>query len=189
MQTLKKSLIILILLSGFMVSCNPAEQYKKEIAEIDSCLAKVDSLEILYDGIEFDSLRLMVEHVKANEKDIKNLYQPDTLNEKFGRQMNDCKAIRKRLKNLDREELVLGDEINAVKHQLTDLKEDVLKGVLDEEQIAQFLAVEKKALEKVNLAFMSFYKVQAEEKNRYYVVVPEVDAFIAELKTNREVTE
>lgn len=180
---------LFIILSIGLVSCDPASQYKTEIAQIDSCLAELDTLENLYDGIEFDSLNMMVKHVEENEALIKELYEPDTLNATFGRQMTDSKAIRKTLKDVDKDKMIYGDELNAVKHQFMDLREDVLNGALNDDQIEEYLNVEKAALSKVKLAFLSFYNVQNQEKYRYYMVVPQVDLFIEGLKAKRDTIE
>lgn len=170
-------------------SCDPASQYKTELDEIDSYLHRIDSLETKFDGIVFDSLTMMVEHVKTNENLIKDLYQPDTLNANFGRLMNDSKAIRKTLSDVGGFETTIGDELNAVKHQLMDLKEDILAGLFSDEQIREYIDIEKEALAKVDEIFSNFYITQETEKARYYEVVPQVDAFIEELKAKRETME
>lgn len=187
MIRLTKFLFVLILTALVFTSCDPASKFKTEIAQIDSCLVEIDSLEQLYDGIDFDSLRMMVDHVRNNEQLIKKYYIPDTLNEEFGRQMNDAKSVRKSLKNLDKHEMTYGDEINAVKHQFLDLKEDILNGLFDKEQIKKYLDAEIVALKKVDLAFTGFHTMIEAEKFRYNTVVPEIDAFIAELKANSEI--
>lgn len=174
---------ILIALMGWMsVGCDPAEAYQSELSEIDSCLTRIDTLETLFDGIEFDSLKLMVEHVKENEALIKELYHPDTLDSEFGRWMTDSKSIRKSLTNLDSKQLNYGDELNAVKHQFKDLEEDIRNGILDEKQVNTYLATEKEALEKIDVTVTSFYNLQEMEKDKYYYAVPKVDTYIEKLK-------
>ncbi len=189
MKNITKLFFALIMTSATLISCDPADQYKTEITEMDSCLVKLDSLETLFDGIEFDSLNMMLEHVLKNEEVIKQIYSPDTVNEDFGRKMNDSKAIRKRLKNIGKDQITYGDELNAVKHQFIDLKEDVTEGVLSDEQVKEYLNVEKAALSKVSLAFEGFYQMQKEEKYRYYQVVPEIFEFIENLKKELEAVE
>ena len=183
-----KKIFILLGISVLLVSCNPASQYKTEIAQIDSCLTRLDSLETIYDGIDFDSLNYMYDHVIDNEKLIKELYKPDTLNEELGRDMNDSKAIRKRLNSIRQDEMIYGDELNAVKHQFMDLKEDILNGVLSEEQITSYIGAEIAALKKVDDAFTAFCEMIKMEKERYYMVVPDVDEFIEVLKTESDST-
>lgn len=163
-------------------ACNPAEQYKTELATIDSCISVIEEMEVQHDGIEFDSLKLMVEHVIDNEKAIKDLYTPDTLDMEFGKLMNDAKTVRKKLGSVGKEQVAYSDELNAIKHQFLDLKEDILNGLYDDQQIKDYINVEKAALNKVSLGFSSFYSMQKEEKKRYYYATPKIDAFILELK-------
>ena len=189
---IKKQIFPFFLAASFLltlVACDPASQYKTELDEIDSYLTRIDSLETKFDGIEFDSLNMMVEHVKKNESLIKELYNPDTLNAEFGSLMNDSKMIRKTLADVGGFESSIGDELNAVKHQLMDLKEDILAGLFSDYQIREYIAIEKEALAKVDDIFANFYATQLEEKNRFYYVVPKVDAFIEDLKVKSEVVE
>lgn len=186
LNNVTKFIFLLIVLPIIVTSCDPAKEFETELSDIELQLAHVDSLENLFDGIDFDSLTLMVDHVKANEAEIKNLYTPDTLNEEFGKWMNDCKSIRKSLGNVGKDQGVYGDELNAVKHQFLDLKDDISNGVLKKDQVTEYLSIEKAALDKVSLSFGSFYSMVSAERYRYYVVVPKVDSFIEELKANND---
>ncbi|MDA7804071.1 hypothetical protein N8987_05795 [Crocinitomix sp.] len=186
MKNFKDTCLLFVVLSGLIVSCNPAEQYKSEIAQIDSCLNVLDSLTVLFDGIEFDSLELMVAHVENNEAQIKQLYQPDTLMESFGNLMNESKTVRKKLSVVGKDQLAIGDELDTLKHQFGALKMDILNGLFDDQQIVEYLTIEKAALSKVDAAFSNFYQMQKKEKSRYYYTVPELDAFIEILKTKNE---
>ncbi|MFT5820999.1 MAG: hypothetical protein ACI8ZM_002247 [Crocinitomix sp.] len=186
MNTVTKFVFLLIVVPLITFSCDPSKEFKAELDDIDVHLAHLDSLENILDGIDFDSLSIMVDHVKANEAEIKELYTPDTLNEDFGRQMNDCKAIRKNLGNVGKDEGLYGDELNAIKHQFLDLKDDLQNGILSKDQITGYVAVEKAALDKVSLSFGSFYNMVSAERYRYHVVVPKVDEFIAEMKMEND---
>lgn len=189
MKTYILPVLLLVITLFTVAACDPASQYKTELEEIDAYLSRIDSLETKFDGIVFDSLNIMVEHVKKNEGLIKALYQPDTLNASFGRLMNDSKSIRKTLSDVGGFEISIGDELNAVKHQLMDLKEDILAGLYSDEQIHEYITIEKEALAKVDELFADFYVTQETEKARFYEVVPQVDAFIEELKIKRETVE
>ena len=178
--------ILIGLIGWISASCDPATTYKAELSEIDSCMLRIDTLENLLDGIEFDSLKMMVDHVKENEATIKEIYHPDTVDSRFGRWMTDSKSIRKSLTNLDSRKMNYGDELNAVKHQFMDLEEDIRNGVLNDDQVKDFLATEKEALEKVDATVISFYNLQEMEKKKYYYSVPRVDAYIEKLKAQIE---
>jgi hypothetical protein len=179
-----------ILAAGLLVlitSCDPAKQFEKEITTIDSTLNEIDSLESIFDGIDFDSLRYMKKHVIQNEDLIAKYYTPgDTLDQLLGKYMNDCKSVRKKLGSLDQDEVYFGDEFNLLKHQFTDLKEDILAGVYKDEQVKLYLNTEMEAFKTVALSFEGFVELIKVEKNRFYVASPKIDAFVSTLNITEE---
>lgn len=172
--------LIAVLVIGF-TSCDPAKQYQAEIEEIDSCITHIEDLEAKLDGIEFDSLIMMVDHVLKNEELIKQYYKPDTLDASFGMLMNECKGVRKNLKGIEGAEMKYGDELNAIKHQFMDLKTDIENGVLKEDKIKEYLEKEKKDLSIVSAKFLEFHDQTVLQSQIYYHDVPQVDAYIEKL--------
>lgn len=181
--------LMLIILLLTMNGCDPANQYEKEIASIDSCMAVLDSIETKMQGIEFDSLVMMVAHVERNESEYKEFYVDDTLDSDFGLHMTYCKGIRKTMKGAKGKQKEFQDEIAALRVQLTTLKEDILNGVLKKDQINEYLHNERDDLEKLNLVFTSFYDSHIVEKGIYYTSVPVIDARIEKMKAQRLVIE
>lgn len=169
-------------------SCDPAKKYSAEISTIDSCLTELNELDVLYQGIEFDSLKQMVLHVKSNEKKMKTYYSSDTINADLGSHMNICKGIRKSLKGIESARVEFVSEITALKTQFENLKTDILNNVLNKEQIDDYLATEKDALEKFSLSFMAFYENQKLQSEYYYTSVPFVDQYVATLNIPDEDT-
>ncbi len=186
MKNVTTGLLFFIMMTIGLTSCDPNKEFKVELNEVDSCLALVDSMETLFDGIDFDTLNYMLDHVLYNESVIKEKYNPDTLSEWIGKRMNESKWIRKALKNIENDEVRYGDELNAVKHQFLDLKEDIKNGIFNREQVEQYLAVEKKALSKVSLAFGGFYAMQNAEIDRFEFVQPAIDSLVETLKNENE---
>ena len=140
-----KNIISFSIVVGLVVNltaCDPSEQFKEELAEIDSLEVFVEDFEGKYESIEFDSLKLMVEEVEQNERDIKSFYSPDTINEELGKQMLECKSIRKKLSGSDAKKMTFGDELNAIKHQLINLRSDIENGLLNEEDIRRYIDVD-----------------------------------------------
>ena len=172
---------VLFSLGITFISCDPATTYKKEIEEIDSCFALVDSLQNEFNGIEFDSLDYMYNHVLSNEDNIKKYYYSDTVNEMLAGQLNDSKSIRKRFKNIELDRTVLQEKLTTSLNQLENLEEDIRNGVLTEDQIKQYLADEKEAANEVYVEFESFYLMQESEKKRFYQFTPAIDAFVEQL--------
>lgn len=161
-----------------LVSCDPAKEFEAELKVLDSCVAELNKIDSLYKGIEFDSLDYMVKHVLKNEELMKEHYSSDTINMELGMLMNNSKGIRKSLSNIKGNQKKFGEEIAALSTQFDNLRTDIINGVLDKEQIDQYLATEKADLEKLNLSFMEFYTIQKEQSGVYYMAVPKVDEYI-----------
>ncbi|MEO9534176.1 MAG: hypothetical protein ABJG68_04205 [Crocinitomicaceae bacterium] len=180
-----KKIIVFSLFIGALVlsSCDPASKYATEISKIDSCLTILDSLQSDYDGIEFDSLQGMVDHVLRNEDTIKKYYHPDTLSMEIGTRMNDCKGIRKTLKGVGTKKENFAAEISDLKVQFESLKTDISEGVLSEEQINEYLARELFDLNILHVTFDDFNAMQKIQKKYYYASVPYIDRLIVELKS------
>lgn len=182
MKTLKNLVVLSLSFSALtLVSCDPAKEFAAELKTIDSCLTALDSIEQVYKGIEFDSLDLMVTHVLDNESKMKEFYTSDTIDMELGILMNNCKGIRKSMKNVKGKGLAFSDEIFALRQQFGDLKTDVLNGVLEKEKINEYLLEEKAALDKLHKSFFDFYELQKMQSAVYYYSVPKVDAYIQKL--------
>lgn len=169
-----------------MTSCSPADKYEAELAEIDSCMTVLDSIELTVNGIDFDSLIYMVDKVKANEDSIAKYYKPDTLSLEVGIRMNECKGIRKSLKNLEFKEQEYMTEVEALRTQFTNLRTDIENGVLEEEKVKGYLEEEKAALNVLNLTVSDFYTLQELEKAYFYHSVPFVDDLIIQWRERAE---
>jgi hypothetical protein len=164
-----------------LTSCDPAKEFEAELNTVDSCLTELNKLDSLYKGIEFDSLTLMVKHIKQNESKMKKYYSSDTINMELGVLMNNSKGIRKSLKNIGGFRKDARAEIDALRLQFTNLRTDIVNGVLDKEQVKEYLAKEKDDLEKLNLSFMDFYNNQELQASLYYQTVPKVDEYVKQL--------
>lgn len=169
-------LIGLVLLGT--VSCDPSKKFKSEIAEIDSCLAVLDTIELKFDGIEFDSLAMILEHIVKNESIIKNNYVSDTINEVLGRNLNQCKGIRKYFTDPAANRNKFKREILDLRAQFENLKSDVSNGVLKKDKIDLYITNEKSDLNLFNLSFSEYHDKQIKAFKIYYEIVPQVDAFI-----------
>jgi hypothetical protein len=163
------------------LSCNPSDKYSAEISEIDSCLHVLDEIEVDLNGIEFDSLIMMVDHVIANEDSIRKYYDPDTISMEIGKRMIESKGIRKTLTNVGDKETKFRNEIDALKTQLQSLKIDIESGVIEEEKMKEYIEKEKIDLGVLNLSFSDFYIIQEQQKRFYYSAIPIIDELIISL--------
>lgn len=172
---------LVTLLVGTMTSCDPAKEFEIELKVIDSCITEIDKIDILYKGIEFDSLQYMVDHVNHNEKMMKDYFVADTIDMLLGSYMNNCKGVRKSMGNIAVNKEEFGKEITAQYNQFSNLKTDILNGVLDKEQINNYLTTEKNSLSEFSFAFMNFYDNQKAQSQIYYQCVPFVDEYVKTL--------
>jgi hypothetical protein len=177
------NLVLAVLSSAFflLVSCDPAKEFQTELKSIDSCLVELDSIDQLYQGIEFDSLVYMVSHINENEEKIKKYYVSDTIDNNLGMYMNNCKGVRKSLKDLKGTQTKFAEEIAALDTQFTNLKTDILNGVFDKEEVNLYLTSEMESLELFSLKFYSFYANQKMQSIIFYSASPKVDEYVEKL--------
>ncbi len=164
-----------------LASCDPAKEFQAELKSIDSCLVELDSIDQLYQGIEFDSLVYMVAHILDNEEKIKKYYVSDTIDNNLCMYMNNCKGVRKSFKDLKGNQTKFAEEIAALDTQFTNLKTDILNGVFDKEEVKLYLATEMDALELFSLKFYSFYTNQKMQSAVFYDASPKVDEYVEKL--------
>lgn len=169
-----------------LTSCDPASKYKTEISEIDSCLSVLDTIETRYYEIEFDSLEMMVAHIKENEALMEEHYSLDTLSLELGKNLNRSKGIRKFFGNVRGQQINFHEEIEALKTQFTNLKTDISNGTLTKEKIDQYLAKEKSDLNMLNKSFTEFYEKQIRAFEIYRYDVAQVDAFLNMIITEND---
>lgn len=182
MKSFTHLLVFSLSFSAFtLISCDPAKEFEAELKTVDSCLAELDSIESVYMGIKFDSLELMVDHVLANEAKMKHYYNSDTVDQELGMLMNNCKGIRKSMKNVRGQGLAFNDELFALRKQFNDLKTDILNGVMEKEKLTGYLNEEKAALDKLNKQFFDFDRMQKMQSAVYYYAVPKVDVYVQQL--------
>lgn len=163
-------------------SCDPSTQFKSEIDEIDSLQSIVTDYEEKYESIDFDSLKIIVAHIEQNESDIEKYYIPDTINMELARQLMFSKEVRKKMTGADSKKMIFGDEVNAIKHQLINLKSDVKEGVLTKEEINGYIGSERSAILNFEHPFSEFYELQLYAKEVYSLDVVKVDSFIQSIK-------
>lgn len=180
-------LIALVSAGAMLTSCDPSSKYSAEIKTIDSCLTVLDDIEAQHSQIEYDSLTYMVNHVLENEAVIKSLYNPDTISLEFGTKMNDCKGVRKSLNGADKSKVLYQKEIDELKTQFINLKNDIENGVLKDEQLKEYLEIEKKDLSVLVGSFSSFNVLQESQKKFFYNSSPAVDEFVEKLKNEAQV--
>lgn len=182
MKTIQNSVLACLSSVAFLLaSCDPAKEFEAELNTIDSCLVELDSMDQLYQGIEFDSLVYMVDHIMENEEKIRKYYVSDTIDTQLGIYMNNCKGVRKSMKDVRGSQKLFAEEIAVLDTQFTNLKTDILNGVFNKEELKTYLATETDALSELSLKFYSFYDNQKSQSVIYYSAAPAVDEYVKKL--------
>jgi DNA integrity scanning protein DisA with diadenylate cyclase activity len=172
----------LILLSA----CNPETKYADELKEIDAYTKKLDTIETILNGIEFDSLVYMQEVASSNEKLIKRFYVGDTIDQDFAQKLTFNKSVRKFLKGTNKEKVNMYAELNALKTQFANLKTDIINGLYNKEQISNYLSVEKKDTDMLLRSVTEFDKIQTLNKSYFYFATPSISAYLTKIMNEKQ---
>lgn len=178
--------LFIMLVAGLCLtvsSCDPAKKYAVEIEKIDSCLTVIDHYDSLHHTIQFDSLQWMVSHVLENEDAIKQYGASDTVPQLLGSWMNNCKGVRKSLKDIGGNKMKFNDEIFFMRRQFTNLKTDIINGVYNKDEIEKYLKIETDGLTNFGVMFGDFYAMQKSQSAIFYSAAPHVDAYVSLIKS------
>jgi hypothetical protein len=181
------NLILSVLCIGLLLTaCNPESKFKSELQQIDFNLEKLDSVESVINGIEFDSLSYMYEIALNNEQLIKRYYQSDTIDKALADVLVFNKGIRKSFADVDKVQQNFMSELSALKTQFRNLKTDILNGLYNKEQIEHFLAIESNDTKLLINGIDGFYKTQQIHKVNFYKVTPILDQYTSKLMNDHQ---
>lgn len=108
-------------------ACNPAEKYKKELAQIDSSLNTLDSIERVYESLPKDSISNLYKKVKADMEVVQTRYTGNMPIE-LGVNLSRYRDIPNHIKNYSDIKGGVREGIIFSRKQLTALKEAILEG-------------------------------------------------------------
>lgn len=177
-----------LLVVGLVVlsACNPETKYVDELKEIDAYSKKLDSVETILNGIDFDSLVYMQETAASNEKLIKRFYVSDTIDQDFAQKLTYNKSVRKFLKGADEEKVKMYDELKALKNQFVNLKTDILNGLYSKAQISNYLSAEKKDTDMLLKSVSEFDEIQKLNKSYFYFSTPSISAYLTKIMNEKQ---
>ena len=178
----------LLAILGLLVlsACNPETKYADELKEIDTYTKKLDSVETILNGIEFDSLVYMQKTAADNEKLIKRFYVSDTIDQVFAQKLAYNKSVRKFLKKADEEKIKMVNELDALKKQFTNLKTDILNGLYNKEQIKNYLKIEEDDTEMLLKSVMDYDIIQKRHKTYFYYSTPSISSYLTKTMNEKQ---
>jgi hypothetical protein len=172
--------IFFLIIIGFflLASCDTGLKYKTELEEIQGYQLKLDSLSLDVNRIDLDSLVYMQTEAASNEKTIKALYSPDTIDALFAEKLNMNKGVRKSLISVNNQKENMLNEIGELKLQFVNLEVDILNGLYNQEQIVDYLNVEKLDFDILELSYKDFNLNQNKQKNNFYFANPQISEYV-----------
>ena len=188
MLMIKTWIIVVTIFSFVFISCGPEEKFKGPLTDIKNHQEKLDSVEKVLENIAFDSLELILQEIHQNEKDVKKYFKDDTLDMEFGRAMTDFKGIRKSIKSPELKKKSFQNEIDALQKQFKDLKHDIEKGVLSEEEVKKFTSKEVGDTKMFMDQFSLFHSAAQKSFKVYYTYKDVINKTIQKLKNKHEST-
>lgn len=177
-----KRIIVFLVLGLVFAACNPEKKYAAEISEINEYEKAIDSLEIIYNSIKFDSLVIIQKAASTSEKMIKKYYTADTISRELADKLQYIKSVRKSLSNIEDKKDALAREITTLKTQFSNLEIDVKNGILNKSQVSEFLEVEKKAFDHLSENLTNVVDNQSKQLKDYHYANTFVDAYVELIK-------
>lgn len=177
-----KKLFVILVLGAMFVACNPEKKYAPEITAINSYKNSIDSLEIVFNNIKFDSLMMIQKAASYSEKMIKKYYMFDTVSRELAERMQYIKSVRKSLGNIEVKKNALTREFTALKLQFNNLEADIKNGILKRSQVEEYLKDEKEAYANLSKNVSAVYENQKKQLKDYYYASPVVNTYVELIK-------
>lgn len=129
-----------------VVSCNGKEEYS-EVKTIDSLCIILKGTDSLLDTIKPEKAEEIAATIDENLKALKN--NLDSINQEQANLLNKYAEVKGQVETFVESSDKLEKEIAYSHNQLTALKTDLVNGLIEEEYFTQYLANEKKEVEKI----------------------------------------
>ncbi len=177
MQHLWTSLLFVFVFWG----CSPEEKYANQLTEIERYTTKLDSIEKVISGIDFDSLAFMQETAESNEKIIERYFHTDTIDANFAKKLALNKSVKLTLKNILSQKEKMFLEVEELKNQFTNLRVDIINGMYDEAQIENYFRTEKQDTDSLLKSIDEFMEIEKIQRQYFYKSNEEVSKFATKL--------
>lgn len=168
--------LILIVLS--LSACHDVNK-QKQLEKIDSMLAKVDSIEQVYNKQQADTISVarIIFDITTTELRIKNNYEADTINKDLGHKMDQYKLARKRLKPMGKvaSQIMLGTK--EEREALKNLRKDVSEGAGDRSKYDKYINFEHNKVKQLSVLLKDFVETKEKCIQTYEELHPELEAF------------
>lgn len=174
--------LFILVAAATLASCASLQMKDKQLAQIDSILIQVDSIEQIVNGISFDSISNLAKDMADDKKQIKKYYHSDTVDENLARKINRFNGIRKQFKKVSSKGIMFNKKITLMQEQLQSLKIDVENGAGNKEKYNEYILLEQSNFNDLEKEFKDIYTVTQDNLKEHQEIMPFVKSFIEDIK-------
>lgn len=144
----------LVIVSGFLIlaSCSNNQYTLSYLSQVNSLKMSLESAAESYEGIDTIEVRAQFNMIG----DHLNTFKADS-NIAGQQSVTVYNHVRKAYKSFLRENKNVLKELNYTRSQLTDLKNDIENGRIDEDEIEEYIGKEMQAVKAINTAMDQYY--------------------------------
>lgn len=138
-------------LSFAFVACSLFTSYKEEASKCEALIARHDSIQQVYDNINFEEIQIIGKTVETEMDSIKKLLSTTgyALKKEDAMFLGRYKSVSKPYRKLEETRHEIEFDLRLSKKQLTDLQQDINNKKIEKEALTTHLQTEEKALQVV----------------------------------------
>lgn len=163
-----------------LISCSDLKR-TNQISTIEACQNSLDSIEVVLESNKIDTLELMESASFALIRKIGQNYGTDTVTLEFAQKMDEYKLLVSSIPSVINVQRTLINYLDEIHISLRELKEDIEHASGKKAKYPDYIAFEKKKVQKVR----TMAKEYMEKRNRlilnYELVHKEMEVFSEEL--------
>lgn len=173
---------LFLLLAISIFSCEQMKIKEKQLTEIAKVEVELNELRDTVNKIQFDSIGIYALDMANDKRLIKKFYHSDTVNENLARKINRFNGIRKQFKKVSGKGITFGIKVDSCLAQVARLKNDISMGAGDKSKYQEYINLEKKNLNQLEMEFEQINSTTQRNLKEYKEYSPFVKNFIEEIR-------
>lgn len=176
-----KNLVVLAILSVLIVGCSDFKQ-KAQLKAVNDLQAKAKRLNQSFKASFPDTLSSMRQNMMHMEIFLKNHVVLDSVDRSYGSDMDEYKETRNKIGTINKQYVVLKKAFTEESNQLKQLENDISNGFGKRQRYDDYLASEKKNVDKLEKHTNEFIKAINQIKDKYQLLHPRLNALAIKFK-------
>jgi|GEM_PF-6258465 hypothetical protein len=178
---MKKSLLILFVISSFFVACGPKINSTQQ-ESLQQLTSNVDSVAQLLNALDSAELTQLTDNFFQRKNFIQS-EMADTLAPETIFKLDAFIQLRKEMGFIRGEYFTIKNEANILNQQMVDLNHDVSKRLVEEKQFERYYALEKENYDELTMATSQLTGALERGRTSYHRLVEEIDSVITAYKS------